>query len=63
MKIRRKLLVEQAWDLQLYFDRHVEIERKRLAPFTPPASIIDRLKSLQIRAYSRYVRRLNQFWA
>lgn len=63
MKKSDKLLVEQAWSLRTTLNRSIDTERiKRTASYSPSVKI-ERLNTLQSRAYSRYLRRLKQYWA
>jgi hypothetical protein len=65
LKSSKKQLVEQAWILQKNLVRSVEAEKQtRSSPLKYVNTLnFERLNSLQMRAYSRYLRRLKNYWS
>jgi len=65
MKTTEKKLVEQAWSLQEYLMRYIEITCIRCSGIAncKPASRKGRLNRVHARAYERYLRRLKKLWA
>jgi hypothetical protein len=67
MDINDKLLVEQAWALQIKLERRLEISRSyycngRVAYQTPTAEKAH-LNLVYERACLRYIRRIKQLWS
>jgi len=67
MEISEKLLVEQAWALQVKLARQLEINcypfsKRQMVRFVPTTKK-ENLHEVHERAYSRYHRRLKRFWA
>jgi hypothetical protein len=65
LKRSKKQLVEQAWILQKNLVRSVEAEKKSINLPLKYANTnkFERLNSIQMRAYSRYLRRLKHYWS